>query len=66
MRGTITTTHYVDFHSDARHAVCGWVPPDDYAGVTVYFTGTTCPACCQVIQMRLTAIAEQIQVASHV
>jgi hypothetical protein len=56
MRGTIGYVHYVDFHSDARHAVCGWVPPEDYAGVTIYMTAASCPTCIQTIQQRVEAL----------
>jgi hypothetical protein len=60
MRG-IVTIHYVDFHSDARHAVCGWVPPEDYAGTSVYMTAASCPACRQAIQQRISDLASRVE-----
>ena len=50
------TIHFIDFSSDARHAICGWVPPADYAGTTVYLSSATCPACIAAIQAKIEAI----------
>lgn len=46
-------THYVNFSSDARSAICGWTPPEDYAGTTVYLSSATCPACIAAIQRQI-------------
>lgn len=53
------TIHYVDFSSDARHAICGWVPPADYAGTTVYLSSATCPACMAAIQAKIAVIGNE-------
>lgn len=47
------SVHYVDFSSDGRRAVCGWEPPPDYAGCTIFISGPTCQTCMDQIQQRL-------------
>lgn len=54
---SICAFHFIDFHTDATHAICGWEAPADYAGVTVYMSSATCPQCIEAIQRRLSELA---------
>lgn len=50
--------HYVDFHGDLRTAACGWTPPADFKGATVFMSSATCRACRDAIQDRIASLAE--------
>ena len=57
--------HYVDFCSDAREAICGWEPPEDYAGTTIFLSAATCPACRALIDAKVEALRPRVDAAGE-